>query len=609
MRSAPFSPTPTPHQTMPAEPPEFDQQQREEYAEAARRDYRLLKRLMVFSLLLGCAGCFAFNLVDPDLWGHVHYGQEWIADGQLHRTATRTFTAEGYRWVNHENLAELAFAAGFDTLGVPGMLVIKCLWGMVMVGLMFWVSQWRRVQPLIACSFLLLVAVNLKAFFPMRPQLLSFMSCAVLLTLLEAAFLHWRRPFHRNEPVELPAQPAIDWRPLAFVPVVLVVWVNSHGGFAAGVCIACAYLLGRSVEMLIDRRPGDLPRLVGLCVVALVCLLTVVANPYGMGLAQWMTESLGAPRPEIAEWAAPKMSDPVFWQFVALCGVNLVAWGFTKRQRDWVKVVILTLVAWQAASHLRHIAFFALLSGFWTPPHIQSVYSAMRKQAAEGLRIMRPAPAIKFAAIALILFTTYVQTRGLAGRLVVLPVEASRYPVDAMQFMTDHNLSGRLVVSYTWAQYALAALGPETTVSFDGRFRTCYPQEIVDMNFDFQIGQLNGVRGRSSASGPIDSARVLEHGSPNLVLVDRAYKHAVNVMQQESAVSGGGWSLLYQDGTAQLWGRASLYDSPDTPYYFPPGRRVISDRRSDRAYQWPAFPRRTLTTVAQGQRQKTDHDS
>lgn len=562
------------------------------YADAARAEYRLLRRLMIASLMLGCAGCFAFNMVDPDLWGHVRYGQEWIEAGQMHRTATHTFTAEGYRWVNHENLAELAFAWGFDHLGVGGMLIAKCLAGMLIIGLMLMVAGWRAVRPLTACAFLLLVAVNLKAFFPMRPQLLSFLCCAAMLTLLEAAFLHWRRPFRTHEPAQLPARPAIDWRPLAFVPVVLVVWVNSHGGFAAGVCIACAYLFGRGVEMLIDRRPGDLPKIAGLAAVAAACVLAVFANPYGTGLVAWMAESLGSPRPEITEWAGPKPSDPIFWQLVALGFANAIAWGFTKKQRDWVKIVILMLVAWQAVSHLRHIAFFALLSGFWTPPHVQSVLSAMRSKAANGLEIVRPAPLMKWAAVAAILFTTYVQTRSLASRLFVLPVASNQYPVDALQYIEDHELSGRLVVSFNWAQYALAALAPDTTVSFDGRFRTCYPQEVVDMNFDFLLGEHGGARHRSPNSGPIDGARVLSYGDPNLVLVDRTYPHAVEVMRQQSADQGGRWSLLYQDAISQLWGLANRYDQPTSPNYVAPDSRSIGDQESTRLVQWPAFPQR-----------------
>lgn len=572
-------------QDRPADSPHADH-----HAEAARRDYRLLRRLMLFSLMLGCAGCFAFNFVDPDLWGHVHYGQEWIASGTLHRTATHTFTAEGYRWINHENLAELAMAAGFDLLGVRGMLAAKVLLGMTLISLMYWVACWRGVQPLLACALLLLVAVNLKPFFPMRPQLLSFFWCAVVLTLLEAAFLHWRRPFRTEPAPSLPARPGVDWRVLTFVPLVMVAWVNSHGGFVAGVAIVGAYLAGRMIEMLIDRRPGDAKRLAGLAAVGLGCLLATIANPYGPGLLQWIAESLGEPRPEITEWAPPKVTDPLFWQFIALLSVNIVAWGFAKRQRDWVKLAILVLVAWQATTHLRHIAFLALLTGFWTLPYAQDVLSRLRRKAADGLPVVRPAPAFKWAAVAAIMLTVFVQTRGLAMRLVVLPVEATSYPVQAIDYMSRHNLHGRLVVSFNWAQYALAALSPKTTISFDGRFRTCYPQEVVDMNFDFLLGEHNGKRRRSPASGEIDGARVLRHGSPDLVLVDRGYDHAVGIMRDNSVAAGGQWSLLYQDGVAQLWGRASRYDNPLLTTYLPPEGRTIHDRRPTWSVQWPALP-------------------
>lgn len=571
-----------------------------DYVRKAREDHRLLRSLLIVSLALGCAGCFAFNLVDPDLWGHVFYGQEWLAEGELPRTATHTFTAPDHPWVNHENLAELAFAKGFETLGVRGMLLAKCAWGMAIVGLMYWVSRWRRVPPLTVWALLLLVAVNLKPFFPMRPQLLSFMCCAALLTLLEASFLRWRRPFVRDAPADLDARREIDWRVLPLAPLVIVAWVNSHGGFAAGLCIALAYLFGRLMEMIIDRRRGDAAQAAGLIAVAAGCLLAVFANPYGPGLVQWLAQSIGAPRPEITEWAAPKPSDPLFWQFIALVAVNAIAWSFTKQRRDWVKIVIIALVAWQAASHLRHIAFLALLTGFWTPPHAHSVISRLRRQAAEGLPIVRPSPLVKWGGVAAIGLALVVQSLSLGGKLATLPVERGKYPVDAIQFMADRGLSGRLVVCFNWAQYALAALAPETTVSFDGRFRTCYPQEVVDMNFDFLIGEYGGRRHRSPDSGPIDGARVLEYGDPELVLVDRQYDHATRVMQEHSVASGGRWTLLYQDGVAQLWGRTDLYDRPGSPRRLAPEERVIGDRLVESQIQWPALPdrRRVRTTPA-----------
>lgn len=119
---------------------------------------RLLKIGVLAILVLGSAIPLAINVVDPDLWGHVRYGQDWIAEGELPRTTTHSYTAEGYPWINHENLAELAFAWGFDHLGVYPMLVVKCLWGLAILASMAWLAAGRGVHPVVTWMLLVLVA-------------------------------------------------------------------------------------------------------------------------------------------------------------------------------------------------------------------------------------------------------------------------------------------------------------------------------------------------------------------------------------------------------------------------------------------------------------------
>jgi len=71
---------------------------------------RTLERSLSALTLLLCAYILSMNLADPDLWGHVRYGQDPLRDGVLPATSTYTFTAENYRWINHENLCEVVFA-------------------------------------------------------------------------------------------------------------------------------------------------------------------------------------------------------------------------------------------------------------------------------------------------------------------------------------------------------------------------------------------------------------------------------------------------------------------------------------------------------------------
>ncbi|MGL4512409.1 MAG: hypothetical protein ACRCT8_04905, partial [Lacipirellulaceae bacterium] len=487
------------------------------------RDFRLLRRLALAAVVATCALRVSLNLVDPDLWGHVRYGQDLIAAGELPRTATHTFTAEGHPWVNHENLAELALALGFAALGVPGMLVAKWLLAMGVLGLMALAARRQRIDALVCWSVLLLVATNLEAFTILRPQLLSFVCLALLLTLLDRAFAPWAdrrgangsRAACDHDPAD--ASPVVHWRWLLPLPALVAVWTNAHGGFAAGLAITGVYLLGRAIEscVLYGRR-GVAPAF-GFVAVAASAVLATLANPYGFGLWSWLAGAIGTHRPEITEWLPAEPGNPVFLPFVALVAVATALVACSGRRRDYVQLAILLLVGWQATMHLRHIAIFAILCGFWLPPHAHSVYTRLRQYGAKRLpsagvpRFLQGVGVVALAAA----FT--LQVLALAPRLVSLPVSRATYPIDAVRYLAETaNAHGKLVSTFNWAQYALASLAPRVRMSFDGRLDTCYSQEVMDMNMDFLMAD-RWPRNRGAASGPIDGARVLEHCRPDYV--------------------------------------------------------------------------------------------
>ena len=212
------------------------------HIETARRQWRWFKWTTIGAMVLSCAVALSLNLVDPDLWGHVKYGQDWLADGQLPRTATHTFTASEHPWINHENLAELALAEGYRLLGTHGLLVAKCLVGLGILASMVAIAVRRGVHPLVAWALMMLVARNLTAFFPMRPQLLSFVWFAIVLVVLDRAFARW------NDKLPCSLSP-VRWRWLWCLPILFALWTNSHGGFVAGICIVGALLGGRIFEL------------------------------------------------------------------------------------------------------------------------------------------------------------------------------------------------------------------------------------------------------------------------------------------------------------------------------------------------------------------------
>ena len=537
-----------------------------------------LTRGFVLASLLMCALAFAMNRADPDLWGHVRYAQDVLTDGVVPATATYTFTAQGHRWINHENLSEIAFALVYQGFGTHGLLVFKCLLGMTVTGLMLAVAHRQGVNVTVMGAFLLLIATNLTTFWPVRPQIMGYGLFAVLLVLLGWSFENWQE------------RRRVRFALLCLGPPLFAVWANTHGGFVAGLCIMSVYLFLRSLEatFYLGRQGWGYALQFGVIIVC--CGLATLITPYGPELWVWLVDSLGHPRPEITEWASPSPSHEFFVPFWSLVGVVAASWMGSRVRRDWTHILILALTIVQAALHLRHIAFVAILCGFWLPPHVQSLVSRLREGMPQSSRTLgRNA---RWGLAAVLGLALCLPAVAIGQRLSHLPVLKWEYPIDAVQYMADRQMTGKLVVSFNWAQYTIAALTPEVQVAFDGRFRTCYPQEVVDMHFDFLMGDVPGKRHRSPQSGPVDGSRVLHFEDPDLVLMDRSYKQSVRVMRVALQSPDPKWTLLYQDGLAQLWGRRDRYDDPQSPHFIPESERFRSEEMPVGWVQWPAMPRR-----------------
>ncbi|MEO8494658.1 MAG: hypothetical protein ABI614_06290, partial [Planctomycetota bacterium] len=341
---------------------------------------RWLDRAVLCATLLTCAIALAPNVPDPDLWGHVQYGRDWLAQG-YHTTATYSYTAVGYRWINHENLAELVVACGMDTIGPIGMLIAKCLAGLGVIGLIMWRARSAGLGLITICVTSLLVAINLTYFWPMRPQVLTLLCFTLLLALLSWCFrgwegqswLWWLEPNDKGAKLGGPEYSSARLKFLWLAPVILCVWANSHGGFAAGYCIFVAYLGLRGIEALacFGRESFGLLRRFAMMLVA--GGLATFINPYGPGLHLWMAGSLGVPRPEIMEWQPPEL----FTMLMLPLWLIMFSWFavllLTRRSRDITHLVIMTLTLWQSLMHVRHIPFFAIPFGFWMAIHVESV--------------------------------------------------------------------------------------------------------------------------------------------------------------------------------------------------------------------------------------------
>lgn len=572
--------------------------------ERARPRMSWLERGCLLAVILGCAAAMSPNQADPDLWGHVTYGIDALRDG-LVETTTYSYTAAGFRWINHENIAEIVMALVAVNFGAVGLLIMKCLFGITIISAIAWWGYRQRVPlPPLAIA-MVLVAVNMAYWWAARPQMFSFLYFALLIALVNWAFdgwagrWHWPlaslgRTNHKDESSDL-GYSSHRMRWLWLAPFLFFLWANTHGGFVAGLCIYSAILGLRAIEALFVRGRGGWGLVRRMSLMITVAWLATLINPYGPGLHQWLLGSLGEPRPEISEWSPLRFGAEPFIPFAVLALLVVTSLLLSRRSLDLTQLALLGITAWQSIEHERHIPFFAILCGFWVPVHLQSMMERLKVSEPGANFTDNLSPTLKRCVVAGLFVAFAALGYRLYGRLTDMPVHKDKFPVDAVQYIADQDLDGNLVVTFNWAQYAIAALGPSTPeandgllVQFDGRFRTCYPQEIVDMHFDFVLGDgPEGTRHRSQDSGPIDGHRVLAFADPDLVLLNRRQLNSVEVMQRQDE-----FVLLYQDELAQVWGRRDKFDDPNARDYIAAADRQITDNPQQGSVTWPALPKR-----------------
>lgn len=122
-------------------------------------------------VLLAAVVADSMQYADADLWGHIRFGQTMLGTGHLIRADVFSYTAAGWRWIDHEWLAEVAMALIFNSFGVIGLKLVKLLCaGAVMTLLALALAE---TGAAIAAQFAALAAVALALIQQMqfRPQL------------------------------------------------------------------------------------------------------------------------------------------------------------------------------------------------------------------------------------------------------------------------------------------------------------------------------------------------------------------------------------------------------------------------------------------------------
>lgn len=393
------------------------------------------------------------SLLDGDTFWHVKAGMTMLDQGSILTQDIFSHTVSGIPWTAHEWLAEVIMAALHRFGGLQGV----ALFFFFIAALSFWILF--RIARHLTRDWLALLWVSTAFAFSMthllaRPHIFSWLFGVCTLGLLVKG-----------------------GRAKYFLPLLIALWANLHGGFILGLVLQGIFIAGAILDKICLAGLSQWRNILHSQKHALIILfLSIVAsglNPFGYHLLIFpflVTKTIFTTG--IGEWLAPDMQREIFFRYYLIAVIFLVS--LPRLQINWTNRLL--LVFWINAS-LAHGRYISMTSVYLVPLLAQIGNQIVdrlplkdRKASRNELRLSPYSGLIATAGLFLILFCSSIYQSPLRPLMAaVIPVKSEYHPVAAVNYLNSAPLAGKMFNKYGWGGYLIYALDPSQPVFIDGR--------------------------------------------------------------------------------------------------------------------------------------------
>jgi hypothetical protein len=478
---------------------------------------RILKKSFSFPIML--AGLLALLAVltartrfdDPDLWWHLKMGQIICATHTIPLADSFSFTSSHQPLIPQEWLAEATIFCAWKWAGFPGLMLWLCFFTGALLIAGYLLCSLCSGNAKVAFVGALALWFFAGPAYSIRPQMIGY-----LLLIAELVLIHLGRT--RNP------------RWFFWLPLLFALWINCHASFILGVFLAGIFLFTSffSFQMgSLVSKPWEPASRRMLMLAMLLSLAALFLNPVGLRQILYPFDTmLNQPLnlSSVQEWEPLKLSGAsgVALLAVLLCSFLLVA--ARRSELFFDELLLLTLGAWLAVSHMRMLVVFGILAA---PILSRLLSTAWEGYRADEDRIWPNAILIAFSLLAA--WMAFPGSRNLEMQV------AEQSPVKAVEFIKTSRLSGPMLNDYSFGGYLIWA-APEHPVFIDGRA---------------DLYEWSGILGEFGNWATLQS-------DPNALL--QKYKIGFCLLTPKSPMAHvlplmRDWKLIYSDGNSVIFAR------------------------------------------------------
>jgi hypothetical protein len=497
---------------------------------------------LIFIILLVAmtGGALAPRLLgDASIGWHIRNGEEMLRTHAVTRTDLFSVTMGGQTWYAWEWLYDVVIAGVHHWSGLNGVVFFTA----VIIALTFSLTlrlSLRRGADLPIATLLLALSLGASMIHLFaRPHVLSWLFTVIWFQVLDSS------------------ENGDRLRRLWYLPALMLLWVNVHGGFVLGFALLGLYLLSDAIQYFrCHDDPGRQKlgkRLRTLGAVTAASLAASLINPYGISLhlhvyrylsSRWLMN-------HIDEFLSPNFHGVAQQCFVVILLITVVALALARSKPSLSRLLVLLFATYSGLYASRSLPVSSLLLSLIVAPLLTQAFEDARANPNLSLRLkaflsrwqsfterMR-AVELGFRAhvwplVAVILGILICAQQGKLGTRQWMDAhfDAGHLPVQAIEVIAQRGIRDPIFAPDSWGGYLIYRLYPQNKVFVDDR------HDFYGENFlrDY----LKAIR-----LAP-DWDVFLKEKKVNWALLP-AGSSLANMLEETSQ-----WNLVYGDGTAVL---------------------------------------------------------
>jgi len=409
-------------------------------------------KLLLGTIFLLCVLYSFHKIACLDVWLHLKTGEYILRNFKIPHTNTFDYPAANHPWLDIYWLFQIIIFFFYKFTGISGLILFKVAILVLAIWYLYKTANVAGVSPSINAFCILLVILTANERFVVRPEIFSLLFIALYLYILQA-YISQRRD--------------ILW----IIPLLQILWVNTHGLFFLGIVIYGLFLIDR-IFMCITKNT-NLKETKKLFFIFFLSLLGCFLNPYTYHVFPFLkgmhTALAFKNIPELISPFSPNLRIEQIFFYKLLIGISAISFLLNFRRIRLFHICLYAVFLYISLKAVRNICFFAFVAGTITAINLHQFFEQLKILTIgwEKWTTFLFIPIIFYLTFDVVTNGYYIRNR--SNKRFGLGITEATYPIKAVDFVEANKIEGNVLNDSSIGSYFVFRMYPKQRAFIDGR--------------------------------------------------------------------------------------------------------------------------------------------